>query len=543
MNRSRDTSRPSSRRRISRRATLRGAGAGIGLAISAASQTARAQDATPLAADGSALPPEFAAVMGLPRYRDFTQWGIYVADQDTGEAIYDLRSVQRYVPGSTTKLFPAAATLVAYGPDFRFQTPVYRQGETSDGVLDGDLILVASGDITMGGRDLPDNTLDHGNLDHTDANAVPGFAVLTAPDPLSGLDRLAEQVSAAGITQVSDVIIDARLWDQLPKDDYILSPIMINDNVIDLTTTPGKAGEPATLDWRPMTAFYEVSTEVQTVAKGEALDVTVTSPAPDEIVVNGTIPEGNAPLLQTFQVEDPPAFARTLFIEALARQGVTVEAAAVGPNPAESLPASDSYQEADRVALLESLPFSEVIKVILKVSMNRGADTLVFLLAVHEGKRTFDDGLAAMKPFLEALDVDAGAISLGDGRGNDRSDLFSPRSVAALLRGMASRPEAAAYYDALPILGVDGNEWLALPETSPARGHVVAKSGTTIVGDLMNQEYLLLGKASAGYLTAKSGRKLVWAVYVNDVLSTDLLDLIGIGADIGTISAAIYELS
>ena len=74
-----------------------------------------------------------------------------------------------------------------------------------------------------------------------------------------------------------------------------------------------------------------------------------------------------------------------------------------------------------------------------------------------------------------------------------------------------------------------------------ALGKIVAKSGTTIDGDLLNQEYLLLGKASAGYMTAKSGRDLVWAVYVNDVLSADLLDLIGVGADIGKIAEAIYE--
>ena len=42
-------------------------------------------------------------------------------------------------------------------------------------------------------------------------------------------------------------------------------------------------------------------------------------------------------------------------------------------------------------------------------------------------------------------------------------------------------------------------------------------------------------------MTAKSGRELVWAVYVNDVLSADLMDLIGVGADIGTIAEAIYE--
>ena len=106
---------------------------------------------------------------------------------------------------------------------------------------------------------------------------------------------------------------------------------------------------------------------------------------------------------------------------------------------------------------------------------------------------------------------------------------------------MAAGPDFTAYHDALPILGVDGTEWMSLPPTSPALGKIVAKSGTTITGDLLNQEYLLLGKADAGYMTAKSGRELVWAVYVNDVLSADLLDLIGVGTDIGTIAEAIYE--
>ena len=40
-----------------------------------------------------------------------SEWGIYAADRETGEAVYDLNSAQRYVPGSPTKLFPAAAAL------------------------------------------------------------------------------------------------------------------------------------------------------------------------------------------------------------------------------------------------------------------------------------------------------------------------------------------------------------------------------------------------------------------------------------------------
>ena len=527
--------------RLSRRAALRGGGAaGLALAVSGPGPTARAtQEATPVSQ--SPLPESIATVMGQPRYAEYTQWGIYAADRETGEAVLDLNSVQRYVPGSTTKLFPAAAALTGYGPDFRFETPVYRQGEVAVGTLDGDLILVASGDITMGGRDQPDGTLAYRNIDHTDANAVPGAATLTAPDPLGGLEALAGQVAAAGITHVSDVIIDARLWNLMPKHDYVLSPIMINDNVVDLTTVPATEGDPASLEVRPVSAFYDITMDVQTVAADRSQAVTITSPASNQIVIQGQIPVGSAPLLQTFQVEDPPAFARTLFIEALARHGVTVEAAAVGLNPSARLPANDAYAEINRVALLTSLPFSEVIKVILKVSMNRGADTLVFLLAVKDGKRTFAEGLQAIRPFLEGIGAVPAVISLADGRGNERADLFSPRSVAALLRGMAAGPDFTAYHDALPILGVDGTEWMSLPSTSPALGKIVAKSGTTIAGDVMNDEYLLLGKADAGYMTARSGRQLVWAVYINDVLSADLLELIGVGADIGTIAEAIYE--
>ena len=154
---------------------MQGGAAGLALAMTAPRLTAEAaQGATPVSEQP--VPAAISAVMSQPRYAEYTQWGIYVADRATGEAVLDLNSVQRYVPGSTTKLFPAAAALTAYGPDFRFETPVYRRGEVTDGALDGDLILVASGDITMGGRDQPDGTLAHGNIDHTDANAVPGAA-------------------------------------------------------------------------------------------------------------------------------------------------------------------------------------------------------------------------------------------------------------------------------------------------------------------------------------------------------------------------------
>ena len=82
----------------------------------------------------------------------------------------------------------------------RFTTPVYRQGTVDDkGVLTGDLILVPAGDLTLGGRLNDDGTIAFTDFDHNDANNL-GTAILPPQDPLHGLDSLARQVRASGIT-------------------------------------------------------------------------------------------------------------------------------------------------------------------------------------------------------------------------------------------------------------------------------------------------------------------------------------------------------
>jgi D-alanyl-D-alanine carboxypeptidase/D-alanyl-D-alanine-endopeptidase (penicillin-binding protein 4) len=532
------------RRSLSRRTAVVRLGAG-GLAAALGDRlaaTAAAQSATPVAnAAGGQLPAEITAIIERPRY-SLARWGIHVADRETGEAVYDLRGGERFLAASTTKLFPGAAALAAYDPDYRFETPVYRTGAVgADGTLAGDLVLVASGDLTMGGRTTPDGAIAYTPFDHIYANVFPTLATLTPEDPLAGLDDLAKQVAAAGIRRVEgDVVVDARLFPAMAKDDYILTPIWINDNLIDITITAGTAGSPATVAWRPQTAAYQVQADVQTVPAGQALNLTVTSPSPGVIAVAGQLPADQAQALQTYQVADPPAFARTLLIEALDRAGVSVAATATGPNPDGKLPPPGSYAEADRVALLTSPPFAQNIKLIFKVSMNQHADMLIFLLALKHGETSFAAGLQQIPSFLQQIGLDPDEVSLSDGRGNEYTDLFSPRTVSHLLQAMATRPDFPAYFDALPILGVDGSEIDTVAPTSPVRGKAVAKSGTTVAGDVMNQRALTMVRALAGYLTARSGRELIFAIYVSDVPLADTLDVLTIIKEQGSIAEGIF---
>jgi D-alanyl-D-alanine carboxypeptidase/D-alanyl-D-alanine-endopeptidase (penicillin-binding protein 4) len=489
-----------------------------------------------------ALPPEIRAIMEHPLYR-YARWSIYVADLATGAPLYDYQGRELVVPGSVTKLFPGAAALDAYGADYRFETPVYRRGAVDgQGALQGDLILVASGDLTMGGRNTPDGRIDYTSFDHTYANAFPLQATLTPENPLAGLDDLARQVAATGIRRVGgNVIIDARLFDQMPKDDYVLSPIMINDNVIDITVRPAGVGQAATVVTRPETAAYEVLSAVQTVAAGQQLDLAVESPQPGQIFVHGHIPADMAQALRTFQAAAPPAFARTLFIEALQRQGIIVDAPPTGANPATLLPPSGSYTPADQVAMLRSLPFSENLNLIFKVSMNVQADTLVMLLAAKHGQTTFDDGMEQILAFLRTTPLDTQAVSLGDGRGDARGDLFSPYTATELLRYMATRPDASTYRDALPLLGEKGTEIDTVAPTSPLRGKASGKSGTTVVGDLLHQRPMILGRGLAGYTPTASGRELAYSIFVNTVPLADVSDVFTPIKDQGTMLESIYE--
>jgi D-alanyl-D-alanine carboxypeptidase/D-alanyl-D-alanine-endopeptidase (penicillin-binding protein 4) len=496
-----------------------------------------------IAAQGGvqALPPEVRAIMDHPLYR-YARWSIYVADLATGAPLYDHQSRELVVPGSTAKLFAGAAALDAFGPDYRFETPVYRRGTVDgQGVLQGDLILVASGDLTMGGRNTPDGRIDFTSFDHTYANAVPG-ATLTPENPLAGLDDLARQVAAAGIRRVTgNVLVDARLFDQMPKDDYVLSPIMINDNVVDLTVRPAGVGQAATVTPRPETAAYRVQSAVQTVPAGQALNLTVESPQPGQIVVRGQIPVDMAEALRTFQAADPPAFARTLFVEALQRQGIVVDATPTGPNPAAQLPSSGSYTPADQVAVLRSLPFSQNLNLIFHVSMNEQADTLVMLLAAKQGKKTFDDGMEQVLAFLRTTPLDTNAISLSDGRGSAQGDLFSPYTATQLLRYMMTRPDGGVYREALPLMGEKGTEIDTVPPDSPVRGKASGKSGTTVVPDLMHQRPIILGRGLAGFLPTASGRELVYGIFVQTVPIADVEALFVPIKDQGTMLGIIYE--
>ncbi len=486
------------------------------------------------------LDPRIVKIMNAPPYRH-GEWGLFEVDPSTGRIVQSFGPPERFFePGSTAKIITVSATLDDLGFEHHLMTPVYALGHKNHNTFNGNLVLVAKGDLTMGGRTKPDGTVDYTSLDHTYANAVPG-AILTPEDPLAGLNQIAQQIHASGITNLNgDVVIDDRLFQPDPNFPVIPDPMIINDNLIDVVLTPGHTdGAPASVTWRPQVAPYHLVDQVTTVAAGQPNTVEVQTFPDGRILVTGNIPADAGKVIRVGAVLDPASFARTALIEALKRAGVSVNATPTGPDPTNKLPTNGSYSGDPQVAAYVSPPLREYAKLILKVSHNLGANLNVCLIAVKAGSTDCDAGFPVIASFLDRVHVDRDQIALADGQGGNPVDRVTPKVEVEMLSYWLKQPEATTFRLMLPILGVDGS--LATYCTNcPAKGKVFAKTGTVLIPDLLNNR-LTLGWALAGYLQVRPGRYYVYDLVVNGSVMPDFNGVLGVATDQANIPAILQE--
>lgn len=476
--------------------------------------------------DAVYLRDEVSEVTDTDRYRQ-SVWGIVVADQASGKILFQENSNDFFTPGSTAKLFSTAAALDKFGPDYRFVTPVYRTGKIeAHGRLQGNLILRAVGDPNLGGRVDASGHLAFSNTDHIYSGATDS-AYLPNAQPLTGLEDLAEQIAAAGISRVNDVLVDDRLFDHVQgkgTGPSTITPIVVNDNVVDVEVIPSeRVGSLAQIYVSPTTPYFSFNCRVRTVAPDQIPWILVRAISPERFEIRGQTPLGRKPLLRIAEVEDPARFARALLIERLQDHGIQVARSILAPMGRDLLPPIAQYRRLPVVAQHTSPPFFETIRVILKVSHNLHADMLPLLIAAQDSDPSLSAGLKAERLFLKRAGVDREEISFRDGSGA-ASARVTPQAVVAFLRAMSDGPYFAYYHDALPDLGIDGTLAHAVGVDSLARGKIYAKTGTAFA---FNYGHLVMTKAMAGYMTAASGRKLVFAIYIRNIPARRRRDRIG----------------
>jgi D-alanyl-D-alanine carboxypeptidase len=503
---------------------------------------------------------DIKAIFDKPLY-DGGFWALRVVDLETGKVIYDQRSNDDIFIGSVRKVFTIGELLEELGQNFKFHTRIHRQGSVNnEGVLEGDLILVATGDFTMGGRRNPNNTMAITNFDHNDANNL-GNAILSAPDPLQGYKELAKQIADSGVKRITgEVIIDDRLFQPyLFREEFDVKPIFVNDDVVDVIVNPGEPGGPAVVDWRPKSEAFDVESTLQTLASGMVNDIELDPQVPECFgmpgcmgTVSGQISADlippltdTFPIIQIFRISDPSSYARTVLIEALKAEGVEVDAPVVADNPSGLLPPKDSYTPDTILAEYVSLPLSEYGKLVLKVSYNIGSDTSLLLWGLTRGSDNMEDTLAIEREhIISNIGIPGDEFMFFDGSGGGNTTATN-KAVIQMLEYISKQSFFPDYLELLPILGIDGSlafvtDFEDDPTLAGAKGNVFAKTGTFI--DPTPEGLLLKGQALGGYIDAKSGKRLMFHLAVNEVpLGFDILKVTEVFQDQGTVTAIIWR--
>ncbi len=477
-------------------------------------------------------------MMSRPEYRH-GRLGYEILSLDTGVVLAARNENEFFGPASTTKLLTVATTLAVLGPDYRFHTKVYKSGTVQNGVLHGDLILVASGDPNLSGRLRPDGTLAFENEDHSyGGRSVEG-------DPLQVLRLLASQVAQKGIHHIDGQIrVDVRMFPEGEREagtNVVISPMALNDNLVDIEIQAGKHGDPISITPYPATSYVQVANDTSVIPSGGVATVRINEDAASSstrriLKITGAIPEG-AEVHLAYRVPSPSTFAAIAFADVLNQQGVINSA---GPYAATTFPVGAVYSAGDKVAEYSSPPLREAVRVILKVSQNLQSCILLKDIGALRGSgngSADSKAFALQRKWLSGAGLDLEAVT---GKTGADTGALTPDFMVKFLAYTYRQDFFPTIEAGLPVLGVDGSLADTQRATS-AVGHVRAKTGTDMSQNPLGENSIVTAKGLAGYITTRQGHHLAFALYSGGVLGNPREIGERMSNDLGALAAAAYE--
>jgi D-alanyl-D-alanine carboxypeptidase/D-alanyl-D-alanine-endopeptidase (penicillin-binding protein 4) len=417
-------------------------------------------------------------------------WGVLAYSLDKRQRLFDLNSQALFVPASTAKLVSAASASEAVGWDYRFATGLWATGPVVDGVLQGDLVVVGSGDPSIGSR------------------GWGGVEEWVAPLKDLGIARITGRIVGD-----DDAIEEPRpalawAWDDVGySTGALFGALNLAENRMQVTVSPGaQPGVPGELTVPPHAAARPLVNRTTTVAPGAPqLLWPEQRPAETALTIAGMIRAGATPVPVLVSSGNPTRWFVDVLRHHLVQGGIAVDGEAVDIDDTEPRPRRE-----DQTLLFtyHSPPLRDLVRPMLKDSVNLYGEAFLRLNSAPEAFPTNDAALDGLKGRFAAWGVAPDAQQIIDGSGLSRRDAISPEALLAVLQRMYDPTGTSPFMQALPLAGVDGSLSNRMRNTLAAR-NLRAKTGT-----MSNVRTL------AGYVTTLDGEHVAVVVMVNNFEGT-----------------------
>jgi len=413
-----------------------------------------------------------------------------VSSLDRHDRLVDLNAHTLFVPASVAKLVSVATAAEAVGWDHRFETSLLTTGSVSQGRLFGDLIVVGSGDPSIGGRGGGD------------------LSTFVAAVKAAGFERIEGRIVGD-----DDALEEPRpqlswAWDDLGyTTGSLFGALNLAENRTVVTVTPAStAGAPADVSIQARAEGRPIVNRVTTGPAGSpSLVWPEQRPGETALTIAGSIPLGASPTPLGISSGNPTLWFATVLRNRLIEEGIVVTGEAVD---IDDLSPPPDRSDATMLFTYRSPTLAEIARPLLKESINLYGEAFMRLNTDKGVFPTNDAALDGLRKRLTAWGLSDGSYQLVDGSGLSRRDAISPEAVMAVLQRMSSSSDAAPFLMALPIAGVDGSLTGRMKGTA-AEGNLRAKTGT-----MSNIRSL------AGYVTARDGEHLAFVILMNNFEGT-----------------------
>lgn len=420
----------------------------------------------------------------------------YAMDAQTKEVLASYNGQTSIPTASTVKLFATSAALEILGPSYRPSTRIYSDGPVVNGILKGNLWIRGGGDPSLGSKHF------------TESGREADFLKLWS-DSLKnmGIQTIEGDIIADASDFEYSGVPDGWSWNDMGNY-YGAGPagICIFDNMVSYWfKTESTPGSPTTL----LSTFPIINDLIfHNNIRSEKVsgDQSYLFGGPYSLDRFGT---GSLPLSQSrFEVKgslpDPEYQLAIELKQVLQKNGIIVRGAPKAVRQSNGK-LNATYDQSMRLLLThKGATVQQLVEQTNLKSVNLFAEQLLYLISyVKTGRGSTEGGIRLVEDHLQGK-MDIGGLFLKDGSGLSRSNGISAKHYVDLLNSMLPSKNYTTFFSSLPVSGKTGT-LTSLCKDQQCQGRIVAKSGT-----------MSRIKSYAGYIQTKSGRKLIFAVIVNN---------------------------
>jgi serine-type D-Ala-D-Ala carboxypeptidase/endopeptidase (penicillin-binding protein 4) len=402
-------------------------------------------------------------------------YSLYVVDGKTGKVVYDKHSQIGLAPASTQKLLTSGAAFELLGNNFRYKTDIGYRGSIANGILKADLLIIESGDPTLGSW----------RFEKTREDSLLRFWV--------------DKIKSQKIKQINhgiwiyhngwsnQTIPDGWIWQDIGNY-YGAGAGGINwrENQYDLVLKSGvNVGDPVEIvNAKPGLVNVTLTSEVVTAAKGSGDNAYIyLAPYGDYGVVRGTIPADEKNFTISGSFPNPGIQLISTLKRELEKNEIKVLA------EIDTAEIRQYVGKPNIFASVYSPPLDSINYWFLRRSVNLYGEALVKTIShIKTGIGSTEKGIELVKDFWVEKGIDRSAINIMDGSGLSPQNRITTNALVRVLQYAKTRPWYNSFYTSLP----------------------------TYNGMKMKSGSIGGARSFAGYHTSKNGNEYIFAIIVNN---------------------------